>query len=128
MKINLLLQRLTKNKQFNSTMKKLLTLIVAGGVMAFYACGPSKEDLAKAEKHKQDSIHAADSVAKAQADAAAAEQRMKDSIANVQAMEKAKADSTRMADSLAAAKKGGKPKTKKEAEKQEVKKVVSGRG
>ena len=96
-------------------MKKLLTLVIAGGMLAFYACGPSAEEIAAKEKAKQDSIHAADSVAAAQA--AAIEKAKQDSIAVVEAAAKAAADSARVADSLAAAKKGGtKPKPKPKAD------------
>lgn len=121
------MHRLTKTKQLIVTMKKLLTLVLAGGMLAFYACGPSKEELAAKEKAKQDSIHMADSMAAAAA--AAAEKAKADSIAAAEAAmkEKMMQDSIAKADSLAKAK-GGKPKSKKEAEKQEVKKVVSGRG
>lgn len=94
-------------------MKKLFTLVIAGGMMAFYACGPSAEEIAAKEKAKQDSIHRADSIAAAEA--AAKEQARQDSIAAAEAEMKAKAaaDSARVADSLAAAKKGGsKPKPK----------------
>ena len=95
-------------------MKKLLTLVIAGGMLAFYACGPSKAELEAKEKAKQDSIRMADSTAAAQAAMEAAEKAKQDSIANATAMaEKAKADSIHMADSLAAAKKGGKPKAVK---------------
>lgn len=107
------MHRLTKTKQFNSTMKKLLTLVIAGGMLAFYACGPSAEEIAAKEKAKQDSIHMADSIAAAEA--AAMEKARQDSIAAADAAAKAQAaaDSARVADSLAAAKKGGtKPKPK----------------
>ncbi|MDO8661439.1 MAG: hypothetical protein Q7K43_06115, partial [Candidatus Woesearchaeota archaeon] len=81
-------------------MKKLLTLVVAGGMLAFYACGPSKEEIAAKEKAKQDSIHMVDSLAAAEAAAkAAAEVAAAEAAA---AAEKAIADSTRVADSLAA--------------------------
>ncbi len=88
-------------------MKKVFTLIAVAAVTAtFVACGPSKEDLEKAEKAKQDSIAMADSIANADAAAKLAEQAKADSIAMV---EQAKADSTRIADSIAALK-GGKKK------------------
>jgi carbonic anhydrase len=95
-------------------MKKLLTLVIAGGMLAFYACGPSKAQLEAKEKATQDSIHLADSLAAAQV---AAEEAAKAAEAAAQAAaqaEQAKMDSIRVADSLAAAKKGGskvKPKT-----------------
>lgn len=86
-------------------MKKVLSIVaVAALSTAFVACGPSKEELEKIEQKKQDSI-------------AAVEQQKQDSIAlaaaeaekmAAEAAEKAKADSTRMADSLAATKKGKK--------------------
>ncbi len=87
-------------------MKKVLSLIaVAAMSTAFVACGPSKEEMEKREQAKQDSIAA---VEKAKQDsiaaAAAAEQ------AAVEAAAKAKADSAHVADSIAAAKKGGKKK------------------
>ncbi len=109
-------------------MKKLLTLVIAGGMLAFYACGPSKAELEKREKAKQDSIHMADSVAAAAA--AAAEKAKADSVAAAQeaaakaAAEQAKADSI-----AAAATKGGKkPKTIQQKTKDEAKKATSGRG
>lgn len=87
-------------------MKKVFTLIAIAAVTAtFVACGPSKEDLEKAEKAKQDSIAKADSIANADAAAKLAEQAKADSIAMV---EQAKADSTRIADSIAALKPGKK--------------------
>ena len=89
-------------------MKKVFTLIAIAAVTAtFVACGPSKEDLEKAEKAKQDSIAKADSIANADAAAKLAEQAKADSVAMV---EQAKADSTRIADSIAATAKGGKKK------------------
>lgn len=88
-------------------MKKVFTLIAIAAVTAtFVACGPSKEDLEKAEKAKQDSIAMADSIANADAAAKLAEQAKADSIAMA---DQAKADSTRIADSVAALK-GGKKK------------------
>ncbi len=85
-------------------MKKVLSIVaVAALSAAFVSCGPSKEEIEAKEKAKADSIAAAaqaqaDSLAKvAEAEAAAAE-----------AAAKATADSTRMADSVAAATKGGK--------------------
>jgi plasmid stabilization system protein ParE len=93
-------------------MKKLLTLVIAGGMLAFYACGPSKAELEKKEKAKQDSIHMADSLAAAASAAQAAEEAAKAAAAAQAAMEQARMDSTRVADSLAAAKKGGPKKAK----------------
>ena len=103
------MHRLTKNKQLNSIMKKLFTLVIAGGMLAFYACGPSKAEMEAKAKATQDSIRMADSIAGAQAAAAAAEKAMADSAAAAQAaIEKAKADSTAAAAAEASAKKGGK--------------------
>ena len=99
-------------------MKKLLTLVIAGGMLAFYACGPSKAELEAKEKAKQDSIKMADSLAGVEA--AAKAKAAADSTAAAEAAMKAKAaaDSTAAAEAAAAsAKKGGsKPKAKKQAE------------
>ena len=106
-------------------MKKLLTLVIAGGMLAFYACGPSKAEMEAKEKAMQDSIHMADSMTAA--DAAAKAQAAADSVAAAETAAKAQmaADSARVADSLAAAKKGGsKPKPKKT----EAQKATQGRG
>ncbi len=43
-------------------MKKLLTLVIAGGMMSFLACGPSKAELEAKAKATQDSIRMADSL------------------------------------------------------------------
>ena len=89
-------------------MKKVLSFVaVAALSVAFVACGPSKEEMEKREKEKQDSIAAVekskqDSIAAAEAEAAVAAEA-------AAAAEKAKADSIHMADSLAHAK-GGKKK------------------
>ncbi|MCC6181308.1 MAG: hypothetical protein IT237_05695 [Bacteroidia bacterium] len=90
-------------------MKKVFSIVaVAAMSAAFVACGPSKEELAARQKQIDDSVAAvaqaqADSLAKvAEAEAAAA--------AAAEAAAKAKADSTRIADSVAAATKGGKKK------------------
>ena len=88
-------------------MKKVLSFaVVAAMSAAFVACGPSKEEIEAREKAKADSIAAVekqiqDSIAAAEAEAAklAAE-----------AEAKRIADSTHVADSLAAAAKGGKKK------------------
>lgn len=104
-------------------MKKLLTLVIAGGMLAFYACGPSAEEIAAKEKATQDSIAAAD--AKVAEEAAAREKAVADSVAVVEAA----ADSARVADSLATAKKGGKkPKTIEQKKVEEAKKATGGRG
>lgn len=86
-------------------MKKVLSLIaVAAMTTAFVACGPSKEEIEKREKEKNDSIAA---VEKQKADSIAAAQAAEQ--AAMEANQKRIADSTRMADSVAAAsKKGGK--------------------
>ena len=107
-------------------MKKLLTLVIAGGMLAFYACGPSKEEIAAKEKAIQDSIAMADAMA---ADAAAAKAKaIQDSTdasnAAIADAAKAKQDSI---DAAAAAKKGGKPSKPKEAPKDQPK-VGSKRG
>ena len=89
-------------------MKKVLSLIAIVAISAtFVACGPSKEDMEKAEKAKQDSIAIADSTANADAAAKLAEQAIADSTAMA---EQAKADATRIADSIAALKPGKKGK------------------
>ena len=86
-------------------MKKVLSLIaVAAMTTAFVACGPSKEEMEKAEKLKQDSIAA---VEQAKQDSTAAAAAAAEEAAAAEA--KRVADSTRMADSVAmASKKGGK--------------------
>ena len=88
-------------------MKKALSLVaIASLAVAVVACGPSKEEIAKKEKAKADSIAEVakqDSIAKAaqaQAEAAAAQAKA-DSLAQV-----AKADSLKKAEEEAA--KGGK--------------------
>lgn len=89
-------------------MKKVLSIVtLAAMTAAFVACGPSKEEMEAAEKHKADSIAAvekqkADSIAAAEAEAAKAAEANAARIA----------DSTKMADSLAKASeaKGGKKK------------------
>jgi hypothetical protein len=87
-------------------MKKVLSLIaVAAMTTAFVSCGPSKEEMEKREKEKQDSIAA---VEKAKQDSIAAAQAEAERMAAESA--KRVADSTRMADSVAAASKGGKKK------------------
>ena len=89
-------------------MKKLFTLVIAGGMLAFYACGPNKAEMEAKAKATQDSIRMADSIAGAQA--AALEKAKNDSVAAAAqaAVEKAKADSVAAAEAEAAAKKGGK--------------------
>lgn len=51
-------------------MKKLLSLALVAGMFSFYACGPSAEDKAAAEKAEQDSIAAAQDMIKAAEEAA----------------------------------------------------------
>jgi len=65
-------------------MKKLASLLLVAGMVAFVACGPSAEEKAAMEKAKQDSIDAA---TKAVQDSItmAAEQAKMDSIAKAQA-------------------------------------------
>ncbi len=62
-------------------MKKVLSLIVLAGMFSFYACGPSAEEKAAAEKAKMDSIANA-----AKAEEAAHQAAIQDSIAKIQAM------------------------------------------
>ena len=109
-------------------MKKLLTLVIAGGMLAFYACRPSAEEIAAKEKATQDSIAAADAMA---AEAAAAKAKaIQDSTdaANAKAAEEAAAKAKQDSIDAAAAKKGGKPKTMEQKTKEEAKKATSGRG
>ena len=54
--------------------------MLVAGMFAFYACGPSAEEKAAAEKAQQDSIAQAEAQMQA-AEQAAAEQAMQDSIA-----------------------------------------------
>jgi hypothetical protein len=84
-------------------MKKVLSLVVLGGMFAFYACGPSAEEKAKMEQAKQDSIAAMQAADAAKAAASA------DSVAK--ATEAAKAAAT--ADSLAKAAETAKAKAPK---------------
>ncbi|HBX52239.1 MAG: hypothetical protein A2275_13530 [Bacteroidetes bacterium RIFOXYA12_FULL_35_11] len=81
-------------------MKKLSSLLLVAGTLAFVACGPSAEEL---EKKRQDSIATADSIAAVEAEVQAAKEKaIQDSIAAV--AEKAQADS------IAAAEAKGKKK------------------
>ena len=81
-------------------MKKLSSLLLVAGTLAFVACGPSAEEL---EKKRQDSIAKADSIAAVEAEVQAAKEKaIQDSIAA--AAEKAQADS------IAAAEAKGKKK------------------
>jgi len=109
-------------------MKKLLTLVIVGGMLAFYACGPSKAELEAKEKATQDSIRMADSLAGVEAAAKAVMEAEEAAKASAAAAEQAKMDSTRVADSLAAMK-GKKPaKTMQQKKVEEAKKATSGRG
>lgn len=84
-------------------MKKVLSIVaVAALSVAFVSCGPSKEEIEAKEKMKADSVAA---VAQQQADSLA---KVAEAEAAAEAMAKMSADSTRMADSVAAASKGGK--------------------
>jgi protein involved in sex pheromone biosynthesis len=77
-------------------MKKVLALVAIAGMFAFSSCGPSKEELEKKEKAKQDSIQRVnDSIAAEDAKRMEAEKRTADSI---KAIEDAKAKA--LADSL----------------------------
>ena len=81
-------------------MKKLSSLLLVAGTLAFVACGPSAEEL---EKKRQDSIAKADSIAAVEAEVQAAKEKaIQDSIAA--AAEKVQADS------IAAAEAKGKKK------------------
>ena len=86
-------------------MKKVLSIVaVAVLSAAFVSCGPSKEEMAAKQKQTEDSIAA---VAQAQADSLAKVAEAEAAVA-AEATAKMSADSTRMADSVAAASKGGK--------------------
>jgi len=88
-------------------MKKVLSMIaVAAFATAFVACGPSKEEMERTEQAKQDSIAAVEKNQQDSIAAAAAEQERMAAEAAQQRIQ----DSTRIADSTAAATKGGKKK------------------
>ncbi len=88
-------------------MKKVLSIVAVAAISAtFVACGPSKEEIEAAEKRKADSIAAVDK--QKQDSILAAEAELERQAA--EAAEKMKQDSIRVADSLAAATKGGKKK------------------
>jgi hypothetical protein len=72
-------------------MKKLLSVIAIAGVCTLVACGPSKEEQAKMEQARQDSIAKVVSDSTAAAQAAAMAKMTADSLAAAQA--KATADS-----------------------------------
>ncbi|MEI6815575.1 MAG: hypothetical protein WCL14_03110 [Bacteroidota bacterium] len=84
-------------------MKKVLSLMLLAGMLSFYACGPSAEEKAAAEKAKADSAKAADDAAKAAKEAAT-----QDSLAKVKATEDSIAKAKAAEDSAAAKAKGGK--------------------
>jgi hypothetical protein len=77
-------------------MKKLFALAAIAGMFAFSSCGPSKEEMEKKEKARQDSIqHYNDSVANADKMKMEHDQHVADSL---KAIEDAK--TKHMADSL----------------------------
>ena len=78
-------------------MKKLLTLVLVASMALFYACGPSAEEKAAAEKATQDSIAAVEKAAMEAQEAAA--KVTQDSIAAIEQAAREKA----MMDSVAAA-------------------------
>jgi len=63
-------------------MKKVLSTLLIGGMFAIYACGPSAEEKAAAEKATQDSI-------------AAASQAISNTMPASDTMQKAMADTTK---------------------------------
>ncbi len=94
--------KLIKPKQ-KPKMKKVLSIVaVAVLSAAFVSCGPSKEEMAAKQKQTEDSLAA---VAQQQADSLA---KVAEAAMAAEAAAKMAADSTRMADSVAAATKGGK--------------------
>ena len=102
-------------------MKRIITIMLAAGMLTFVACGPSAEEKAAAEKMKQDSIASAqkmvdDSIAAVNA---AAEKAAQDAM---MAAEQAKADSIAMAE--AAKKHAVKPKKTNDQKIQENKKIA----
>ena len=110
-------------------MKKVFTLVAAASMLTFVACGPSAEEKAAKEKAIQDSIAAVEA-AKAAEEAAKAQAITDSTNAYTAAKE---AEAKRVADSVAEfeankGKKGTKPKSIKEKEKEEAKKATSGRG
>jgi hypothetical protein len=109
-------------------MKKLLTLVIAGGMLSFLACGPSKAELEKKAKATQDSIRVADSLAGVAAAAKAAEEAKAAADAAAAAAEKAKQDSIAAAAAAPKGKGAAKPKSMPEKKKAEAKKAAAGRG
>lgn len=99
-------------------MKKLFSIFLLAGMMAFVACGPSAEEKAAAEKRVQDSITAVKEQAK-QDSIAAVEKAKQDSIAA--AVEKAKQDSIAAAEAAKAKKGTKKATTPKPVQKKDVK-------
>ncbi len=88
-------------------MKKVLSMIVvAAFATAIVACGPSKEEMERRNKEKEDSIANVERERQESIAAAAMEQERLAEEANQKRM----ADSTRTADSTAAAGKKGKKK------------------
>src|ERR1043165_8296680 len=82
-------------KNQNRFMKKLLSIMLCACFAALVSCGPSAEEKAAMEKHRQDSIAAAqkaidDSVSAVKA---AADAKAKADSANMAMMEKARQDS-----------------------------------
>jgi len=63
-------------------MKKVLSIVLFAGLVAFYACGPGAEQKADADKAAQDSIAAAQAAAK--------------TVAAGDSMQKAMADTAKM--------------------------------
>ena len=89
-------------------MKKSISILAVAALATsmFVACGPSKAEIEKKEKVKQDSLAEVtkqDSIAKAAEVAKAAEMAKADSLVQV-----AKADSLKKVEEEEAAKKGGK--------------------
>jgi hypothetical protein len=98
-------------------MKKIYSIVLVAGVGFLVACGPSKEELAKKEQARLDSIALVEKTRLDSVQAAEAEKAKQDSLAA--ALEKVKQDSIE-----AASKKGGKkkPVAKVEPKKEEPKK------
>ena len=94
-------------------MKKTIALLLAAGIVSFYACGPSAEEIAAREKAVADSIAAVDAAKKAEEEA-----KMK-AEAEAKAAEAAAAAAKATADSIEAAKNKKMPMKKKEAKKDE---------
>ncbi len=102
-----------KSQKQKKIMKKTMLWAVAAALISLMACGPSKQEIAKREQARQDSIRMADSVAAVQK--AAMEQARQDSIARAQAEAEMAAKEQARQDSIAQAeaknkKQGGKKK------------------